>query len=196
MERAQAHTLEAFAAGMLLLGSVIFALQVTTVTPLTASTASQHIENQQGAVANGVLATAAENGNLRPAVLYWNASGGEFHGAPVKGTYPLGGPPLPFGQTLNETFSGRGIAFNVNVEYLDTGRNVRTEEMVRLGTPSDNAVVAARTVTLYDDDVLYDPSGEPTDTTLNETASFYAPDAAPNSSVYNVIRVEVVVWRM
>jgi len=59
-DRAQAHTLEAFAAAILLVAALTFALQATAVTPLSASTSNQHIENQQRAVATDLLATSAE----------------------------------------------------------------------------------------------------------------------------------------
>lgn len=193
--RGQAHTLEAFTASLLLIGAVLFALQVTAVTPLTASTSSQHIENQQLQVANGLLDSAVSNGSLREAVLYWNDTAGEFYGVDdQEGTYTTGGPSgLVFGDMLNRTFRERGIAFNVNVWYVTTGGSLRREQMVESGNPSDNAVSARRTVTLYDDDRLTSPVSNGT---VSESNTFYAPDAAPDSGVYNVLRVEVVVWRM
>lgn len=197
MDRGQAHTLEAVAAAVLVLSSVVFALQVTAVTPLTASTSSQHIENQQGAVADGVLAAASENGSLKPTLLHWNESADAFHGASAMGTYTNGGPPTAFGHTLNGTFLDRGIAFNVNLHYLQDADSRRTKRLVHFGGPSDNAVVATRTVTLYDDDRLYDADGNRTDTMLREPdADLYAPDVDSGTGVYNVVVVEVVVWRM
>lgn len=195
MVRAQAFTLEAVTASLLLVAAVVFALGATALTPLSASTASQHVENQQGALAAGTLDAAEANGTLAPTVLYWNDSGGRFHGASAEGYYPNSGPPTAFGARLNRTFADRSIAFNVNVLYV-SGGEVRREPLVRLGTPSDNAVTATRRVTLTDDDVLRAPGGEPTDVPLSNASTFYAPDAAPSSPLYNVVRVEVVVWRM
>jgi len=216
--RGQAHTLEAVAGAVLLLAGVVFALQSSVVTPLTASTASQHIENQQSAVAEGLLEAAKDNGTLQQAVLYYNNSStcpeGGFHNTtcPNGGGVPYanGGPPLRFGDSLNETFLDRGIAFNVNVNYVGANGDVRTEQMVYVGRPSDNAVTVRRSFTLFDDDRIYLPNGSKSQMTLNETKrvdscaaangdtcrQFYAPDAAPNSTVYNVIQVEVIVWRM
>ena len=195
--RGQAHTLEGFAAALLLVASVVFALQVTAVTPLTASTSSQHIENQQAGVARGLLASAVHNESLEPALLSWNESGGTFHDATADGYYALGGPKgLTFGRMLNRTFRDRGIAVNVNIQYLSADRNRRTVRLVYMGVPSDNSVTVTRMVTLQDDDVLYNAEGDPTDTTLTGATGFYAPDAAPDSPVYNVLSVEVVTWRM
>lgn len=193
--RGQAHTLEAFAAATILLASIVFALQVTAVTPLTASTSSQHIENQQEAVATGLLASAAENGTLEPTVLYINNSTGAFHGNTFEGQYVSGGPPTQLGETLNETFLDRGIAFNLYVHHRTSDRTLRRETLVRMGGPSDNAISARWRVTLYDDDVLYAADNTPTTHTLANSTTFYASDVSPGP-LYNVLEVEVVVWRM
>lgn len=192
--RAQAFTLEAFTASLLLIGSIIFALQVTAVTPLTASTSSQHIENQQQQVASGLLDAAVSNGSLREAVLYWNESGGQFDGArPDDGYYASGGPPTTFGAMVNRSLRDRGLAFNVNIWYVTSSDTLKREQLVHLGTPSDNAVSARRTVVLYDDHTLTSPASSDE---LSATTTFYASDVSADSGVYNVLRVEVVVWRM
>jgi hypothetical protein len=193
MDRAQAHTLEAIAASVLLVTSLLFALQVTAVTPLTGSTSSQHIENQQEALAEGVLAVEAANESLKATLLYWNDTSQTWHGAP-RGSYPLGGPPTALGGVLNATFIEQGIAFNVNAYYVRDGERRRVQ-IVYLGEPSDHASVATTLVTLYDDDELLDASGAPTGTTLAETDGFYATDVS-ETNVYNVVQLEVVAWRM
>jgi hypothetical protein len=193
--RGQAHTLEAFAAATILLASIVFALQVTAVTPLTASTSSQHIENQQEAVATGVLAAAAENGTLESTLLFVNNSSGRFHGDTFGGVYVSGGPTTTLGERLNETFLDRGIAFNLYVHYATSAERLRRQTIVRMGGPSDNAISARWTTTLYDDDVLHDVDETATDHTLENSTTFYAGDQHPGP-LYNVLEVEVVVWRM
>jgi hypothetical protein len=198
MRRGQAHTLEAFAASVLVLSSLAFALGVTTVTPLTASTSSQHIENQQGATAEGVLAAARDAGTLKPTLLYWNESAGTHHDPDYQGAYTGPGDPprTTLLATLDRAFLSRGVAANLNVYYLQNG-NRRRHRVLRYGVPSDNAASATLTVTLLDRDRLYGPDGRRngTDGRL-DAASFYAPDASPEAGVYNVVVVEVVVWRM
>ena len=196
MSRGQAHTLEAFVAATVLLASVTFALQVTAVTPLTASTSSQHIENQQASVAQGLLDAAAENGSLKRTALLSNVS-------PVReDNYVAGGPPTVFGAMLNDTFSDRGIAFNVDiytVQENQQGKSLTRIELVHMGQPSDHAVSASRLVTLMDDDVLHeseDGVAVPTNTTLDSASSFYLDERHPGDPVWTVVKVEVVVWRM
>lgn len=202
--RAQAHTLEAVAAGLLVISGVAFALQVSAVTPLTGSTSNQHIENQQAYEAGSLLAAEAANGSLSDTLRYWNATAGRFHGATDEG-YTGGGPPTPFGTALDETFLDRGIAYNVEISYVAPGPNgsVSTANasrkrirLVNLGEPTEHATVVSRLVTLRDDDPLLDASGEPTGVTLAANGTYFAPDAAPESGLYNVVEIEVVLWRI
>lgn len=194
--RAQAHTLEAVAAAGLLLASVLFALQATALTPLSASTSSQSLESQGAQAADGVLAAAAANGSLDRSLRYVNASNGTFHDTGRRGYYVSGGPPTALGTVLNRTLHQRGYAYNVNVHYVSVGGERRTEQLVHFGAPTDQASAVSRTVTLYDDDPLLDADGEPTNTTLADAETFYAPDRSPTSRLYAVVRVEVVVWRL
>jgi len=193
--RAQAHSLEAFVASLLVLSGVVFALQMTAVTPLSASTSNQHIGNQQHAAASDVLDVAAANGTLREAVVYWNTSEEEFDRS-SDGVYSNGGPPNAFGRALNETFGERRTAFNVRISWYDANRTGRNSmSMVDMGAPSDDAVVATRTVVLYDETPL---SARSTSTVSDAAANgtFYAPDTDPNQRLFNVVEVRVIVWRI
>jgi hypothetical protein len=194
MDRAQAHTLEAITASLILISSLVFALQVTAVTPLTGSTSSQHIENQQAAAAEGVLASAAESGTLKPTLLYWNESADNWHNATTDG-YVQGPPQTTFGDTLEGMFLDRGIVFDLTLYYIDDDGERQREPIVDLGEPSDHASTARRTVTLADDDPLYEHGESASDTTLSN-ASYLVPDADPDQTLYSVVEVELVVWRM
>jgi len=193
-QRGQVHTLEAVIASLLLVSSIVFALQMTAVTPLSASTSSQQIETQQDANARGVLASAVENGSLRKTVLFWNASGEAFHNASDVGYYRQA-PPTAFGDALEEAFGSRGVAYNVRAVYITSSDERRTRRIVFQGEPSDNAARATRTIVLNDDARLYDETGARTATEVSD-ADYFATDARPDGNVYNVIRVEVVVWRI
>lgn len=195
-DRGQAHTLEGIAAAILVLASVIFALQVTAVTPLTASTASQHIENQHQGAAAGLLSTADANGDLRSTLLYWNTTNSTFHNSGNDSFYTTGGPPTAFGESLNVTFEENGIAFNVNLLYLTSDGDQRERQLVNLGRPSDHAIVVRSSVPIYDDDEILAADGSSTGTTVENASSFYADDIDPESNLYNVVKVEVVIWRM
>ncbi|MFC6757647.1 MULTISPECIES: DUF7288 family protein [Haloarcula] len=193
--RGQAHTLEATVAGLLMLSSLIFALQMTAVTPLSASTSSQHIENQQGETGQGVLAVAAEAGALKPAVLYWNNSSARHHNVGAQRYYTRGPPENRFGAMLERAFDENGIAYNVYFRFQAADGDDITREYIYSGVPTDNAVTATHTVTLWDDDPLYEEDGTPSSTRLNtENMTYPIPDTGDN--LYNTVRVEVVAWRI
>ena len=191
-DRGQAYTLEAIIAAVLLISSLVFALQVTAVTPLSASTSNQHIENQQRASAAGVLTAAQEAGVLKDAVLFWNDSKAEYHDADRVTFYTNQYPPNEFGNITERAFDGRGLAVNVLI-YYNTSED--PSRMVYRGEPSDNAISASRTVTIYDDDELTAPGPTKTASTA-DNFSDVVPDDPNSNDVYNVVRVEVVVWRM
>ena len=190
--RGQAYTLEAVIASLLLVSSLVFALQVTAVTPLSASTSNQHIENQQRASASGVLTAAQEAGALKDAVLYWNDSAEEYYDAERLTYYTNSYPPNEFGNITERAFDGRGLAVNVLVYHNESEEPSR---MVYRGEPSDNAVSASRTVTIYNGSELAAPG---TSTTVENATSFdeVVPYDGTGGTVYNVVRVEVTVWRM
>jgi len=196
MSRAQAHTLEAVIASLMLLSSLVFALQMTAVTPLSASTSSQHIENQQEATGNGVLVAAAEADALKPAILYWNNTGEEFHGVAGQEKYYTSGPPdNTFGRMLERSFNQQGIAYNVYLKFTSpSGENV-IRPYIYNGVPTDNAVTATYTVALTDDDPLYDAAETKTETTLGDPGSTY-PVQDTGQRHYNTVRVEVIAWRI
>jgi hypothetical protein len=192
VNRGQAHTLEAVVAALLLLSSMVFAMQITAVTPLSASTSNQHIENQQQASAAGILSISAENGALVDSILYWNSTGERFHDGTINGYYTRT-MPTKFGRTLERSFGDRGIAYNVYLSYnTATGKVVR-DKMIYRGEPSDNAVMASRSVALTNESRLRTEDMGAGDR-INES-NFYAPKVSSNG-YYNTVRVEVVVWRI
>ena len=192
--RGQGHTLEGIAAALLVVSSIAFALQVTAVTPLTASTASQHIETQYERGSTGLLAIAAANDQIKPTLLYWNDTEVTFHDASDRGYY-IGVPPnTSFGETLEGAYGLTGVAYNVDVIYSTSDGSLEERRLVHYGEPSDTAVTVRRTVVLYDTDRLRDSNGEVTDRTVSES-HYFAPDAA-DGHLYNVVDVEVTIWRM
>ena len=199
-DRGQAHTVEAFIAALLLISGLLFAMQATAVTPLSASTSNQHIENQQRAVAHDLLSTAAEDGTLKESVLYWNASDeGSFQDSPEAGYYTSAGSQTEFLESLNHTLQERRIAYNVRVRaHNTTGEpSVRTTPMVQMGQPSNNAVTASRTVTLYETDQLSVENGETlTNIEDDPDKAFYAPNTDDDSQLYNRLEVRITTWRM
>jgi len=195
--RGQAHALEAVIGSLLLLTGVLVAMQISVVTPLSASTSSQFIENQQQAEAHGVLANAAETGWLKKSVVYWNETESSYFDDEGADGYSSE-DPIPadnaFGQRLSETFLDEGIAYNVYFVY-EGGSELKQRPFIYRGVPSDKSVTATRTVTIMTTDRLVAEDGSPQATTVEGSSSFYMTDADASSPVYKVVTVKVIAWR-
>ena len=195
-DRGQAFTLEAVTAAIVLLVAVGFALQMTAVTPLSASTSSQHLENQLQSTGEGLLASTDESGELKEAVLYWDHEEEEFHNSSEVEAYYLGqSPDNDFGNVVDKVLGERNIAYNIYVHFQDDDGNVETQQMVGQGQPSDHAVSASRTVELTKDDRLVEEDGSSGEKLRNVAGDFYVEENSGDLH-YNLVRVEVVAWRI
>lgn len=196
-DRGQAFTLEAFVAAILLVATVAFALQAVSISANTAGVSESELRGQHAGLAEGLLNRAAEQGTLTTALVYWNESTGEFHGADDEGYYVSSSQNTSFGESMEATLDDAKIRYNVDLYYRDEDGEWQMQRLVESGTPTDDAVRAVETVTLYDDTHLVDEDGEPHENTTLEAVSedFYAPNVDEERSLYNVVRVEVVVWR-
>ena len=197
--RGQALSFEGIAAAILLLSAVGFAIQVTAVTPLSPSTSSQHVENQIQSAGEGTLDSAAQSGALQEAVLFWDPGEAEFHNSGNNSAHYQGQPPstLSLSDTLNQTFSDRNIAYNIIIHY-HTDDGMKEQLLVEQGRTSDHAVSASRLVVLRDDDRLVRANGSAGQPVGSLTTEFYADPVGDlgTESIYNVLRVEVVAWRI
>lgn len=203
-DRGQAFTIEGITASLVLLTAVLLAVQAVVVTPTTRGTVDEDVRSNLRQQADDVLAlsSAAEDQDLSTLLRYWEPDGRTFAGAenPEVG-YGLDTPPTRLGALLNGTFTQQGYLYNVEVIYRtdDPGESGRLT-MVKRGFPDENAVVASRTVTLYDDDTLTGPGSGPatlreydTDLTDGDDGYYPIPDAV-DGPVYNVVEVRVIVW--
>lgn len=197
-------------AAILLLATVAFGLQVVSISSNTASPADAELGDQNAGLASGVLDAAVANDTLDRSLRYWNQTNGSFHRAderPEDGGHYIARLPQhaeapAFGPALDRPFAGRQVRYNVDLYYENASGNgsVGHQPLVESGTPGDGAVRVVETVTLYDHDRLLAENGSRENATLGAVAddpevTFYAPDASPDGPLYNVIRIEVVLWK-
>lgn len=199
--RGQVHTLEAVSAAVLILTGVVFAQAVTAVTPMTASTASQHAENQQGELAKGFATIMNEDNTMKKTLLYWDNSNQKFHNS--KGStiyYTVDTPGSDFGQEVRDHFISRGLGVRVDlVYYRETGGELERVETpyIDFGTPSDHAYTTTETIALYDSDTLVNEDGTRSSVALEDGSStFFMEDIDPDSELYNIVEVRITIWRI
>lgn len=201
-DSAQAFTLEGFIGSMLILTAVLFALQSVIITPTTAGTVDRDVQSQHQTEADDILQQAKNNGTLKHLVLNFDEDGEEFNGTQRTDIgYGATPPPTEFGENLNATFNQRGQVYNVIVEYRGvsnetshTGIDSVSRNMVYRGVPSDNAIVASETVTIFDDDPMPNYDGTVQEAANASDYDFPVSDTEPNSPVFTVVEVRVVVW--
>lgn len=188
------HTLEAIIAAMIMVGIIIFAVQATSLTPLTSSTANAHIEAQLQSMGQDMLNTLSyssygEDSQLKEDIENWDGN-----------EYVWNGSAYQIFDSENETLQNssladvllmvavpRGIAHNVHFGWVDENGILRDRRYIYNGEPSDNAVIISKKILLSDNDV-------------GNTSTFYAntsiPDADSVTDFYNIVDVRMTLWRM
>jgi len=210
-ERGQVYTLEGIFAALVVVLSVLFAIQTSAgVAGPSASGAPERDSNHVRHVVTELDETA-----LRTAALSWSSQEDGFHCSPDEKTFYAGSattgtcslspgdphssavPPNALGTAL-EAALGEQYRYNVIVRYHTTGA-IERQRMVFQGQPGDEAVRSRTTVLLENDDQFRDASGAPTGTRLRDDPDrLYAPPSdgdATDDDPYNLLGVEVVVWR-
>lgn len=195
-DRAQTVTLEAVVASLLIIAAVAFALQAVAISSNTADVGDAETRAQHSGIAQGILDRAAENGQLRTTIVYWDEERQEFLGEPDEDGFFRGTTPnTTFGAAL-ESLEQQHRTVNVRLTYLNETGELASQPLVESGTPPTDAIRVSRTVTLYEDTPLVDKneSARENATLAVVEEDFFAPNAAPDDHIYNVIRVEVVIW--
>jgi hypothetical protein len=190
-DRAQMHTLEGVAAATIMLLVIVYAIDATSMTPLTSSTANVHVETELQVIGQDILGTTdyAEpgyNSKLKNDILTWN--GTEYIWSGTKYIEKGGTANLTNNLTniLNATLIGQGIAHNVELTFLfENGTSYSTEKMIYDGNPSENAVIVSRKIVLYDGDIN---KSKYSNNPIN--------DIDPSTSLYNIVDVKLILWRM
>lgn len=202
-DRGQAFTLEALIGSILILTAVLFALQAIVITPTTAGTIDRDVAEQRVGQADDALQIAASEDELSHMVRYFNGTTDD--GDPVPAGADENGysreegiPPAVagrFGAILNEAFGGQ--QYNVEVIPLEPNGNRDADNATSFfsqGDPTNQAVSASMTVTLYDDQTLTAP-GERDTTLADADENLYPfPNVDDTEAIYNVVEVRITVW--
>ncbi len=191
-EKAQMHTLEGVAAATIMLLVIVYAIDATSMTPLTSSTANVHAEAELQVLGQDILSALdyAEPGyssKLKYDVLNW--TGDEYIWTATNYTQLKAGQINQSNNLINnltgilkDALVKQGIAHNVALTFLaDNGSSFSSKNMIYNGNPSDNAVIVSRKIVLQDSD---NPAGG----TIK--------DIDPSTNLYNVVDVKLILWRM
>ncbi|SMH41231.1 hypothetical protein SAMN06264941_1615 [Methanohalophilus portucalensis FDF-1] len=189
----QLHTLEAIMAAIVMIGVLIFAVQATTITPLTSSTANAHIESQLYTLGQDMVMALDhsqydQDSQLKKEIIGW--SGDEYvwnathYKSRANGSDTISGP---VNELLQQTLVAKGIGHNMEFTFRLDSENTLTSPYIYNGDPSDNAVIVSRKVVLSNNDIANTSSFE------NRTS---IPDMDNTTDFYNIVDVKLTMWRM
>jgi len=193
-EKAQLHTLEGVAAATLILLVIIYAIDATSMTPLTSSTSNAHVQSELVALGQDILNTLdyeepGYNSKLKNDILNWDGNQYIWNGYDYildGGTNYLNNSNLS--SILKKTLISQGIAHKVEIVYLiNSSNNIITsapDKMIDAGIPSNNAVIVSRKIVLQD-----------TDCTGGGCNSGKYLDIDPSTNLYNIVDIKLILWR-
>ena len=193
-EKAQLHTLEGVAAATLILLVIVYAIDATSMTPLTSSTASAHIETELQMLGQDILNSLdynepGYNSKLKDDILEWEGNQYLWNGYDYienGGSDYLQNSSL--GETLKSVLVRNGIAHKVELTYLIISGNTTMPSapvtMIDAGVPSHNAVIVTRKIVLQD-----------TDCTDECDEEKMIGDIDPSTELYNIVDVRLILWR-
>ncbi len=190
-EKAQLHTLEGVAAATILLLVIIYAIDATSMTPLTSSTSNVHVESELRALGQDILNTMdytepGYNSNLKNDIITWNGNEYIWSGSGYlmkdNSAFNL---TNNLTVTLNNTLIKQGIAHNVELTYIENSTLLpNNRNMIYNGDPSTSAVIVSRKIVLQDAEVPTDANNP-----------IYGKDIDPSTGLFNIVEVKLVLWR-
>lgn len=195
-DKAQLHTLEGVAAATTMLLVIVYAIDATSMTPLTSSTANLHVETEIALLGQDILgaldyAEPGYNSKLKNDLATWNGKTYIWNGTRYmengNASYLQNNLTNNLTNILNPTLTAQGIAHNVELIFLtDNGTSFSSAlSMIYNGNPSDNAVIVSRKLTLHDGDI---------NTTKYPGNPIEKID--PSTNLFNIVEIRLTLWRM
>ena len=192
-EKGQMHTLEGVAAATIMLLVIVYAIDATSMTPLTSSTANVHVETELQVLGQDILgaldyAEPGYNSKLKNDVLGWDGKQYIWNGTKYLEKGIASDPQKNLTNNLTNNFKytliPQGIAHSVELTFLtNNGTSLLTQKMIYNGNPSDNAMIVSRKIVLHNSD-------NPNNNNLLLT------DIDPSTDLYNIVDVKLILWRM
>jgi hypothetical protein len=188
------HTLEAVMAALIMVGVIVFAVEATSLTPLTSSTANAHIEAQMQTMGQDMLnalsyAPYGHDSALKSDVMNWDGTEFVWNGTAYESRASTN--ITLTNSNLADMFAfitiPRGIAHNIHFTWINEEGVFIARPYIYNGDPSDNAVIVSKKVVLSDYEV-------------GNVSSFAAntgiPDIDNSTAFYNIVNVKMTLWRM
>lgn len=194
-ESGQMHTLEGIMSAGIMIMVMVFVVQGTSLTPLSSSSTNQHVQLELMNLGQDLLTTLDYNAGtnsispLKKSILSWNGMEYVWDGSryvDVASKSVIMNNDLT--QTLNFALNGWGIAYDVEVIYIDFRGNVTSKKMIWNGNPSENSISVSKVVAIHNSDISR------YNTKFGEQTGI--PDLDTTTDFYNLLDVKLTLWRM
>lgn len=181
------HTVDAIVMALILFASLGVAYSIA---PSGGDVDERMAEQQLESDGEDLIEISAQNGTLEDSILYWDDSAGKWLNSGSNGEYVVPPDDHPLNTTIS-ILENRGLSYGITVEYVGSSGQTEQTRMVHQGAPNADPVVISETITIQNEDNLVGPDS---DTTVENSSSFYAPNAF-DSSTYNIITIRVLIWK-
>lgn len=193
-DKAQMYTLEGISAAAIMFLILLYAIDATSLTPLTSSTANVHVESELQLLGQDILSALdytepGYDSRLKSDVSNWTGYTYVWNGRSY--IDPLNLSRANLSNNLTRVFEKvlvkQGIAHNVELTYLASDGVNQTylvsSDMINNGDPSDNAIIVSRKIVLHNNNI-------------NETNLPLIMDIDRATDLYNIVDVKIILWRM
>jgi len=207
-DRGQAYTIQGVIGAILIASALVVGLQAVDISPWTDDSTDDRAEALR-VQTQDLLAAASDRDALRIGATCIDGDGnGTPHPAVAAGTEANETERDAFGTLLNRTLTDTSTAYRVSLEYnASAGGAVESTPLTPDRAETRSSVSVTRQVVLTDSDRIHefdDDRGKcvPVRTGNNTLgardadpdASVYVDDQHPDSDLYAIVRVKVVVW--
>lgn len=194
----QMHTIEGLMAAIIMMLVLVLVVKGTAITPLTSSSTNEHVQVELADMGSDLLtsldynvANPAGASPLKYSILGWNGDQFVWNSTCFKdinnNIIILDESTNSLAHALNFTFNRYGIAYDVEVIYLDDNGTAVVKKMIWNGDPSDNSVTVSKIIALHNSDSTTAP---------NFFINTGIPDLDNSTDFYNLLNVRLTLWRM
>jgi hypothetical protein len=191
-DKGQMHTIEGVMAALIMLLVLVLVVKSTAITPLSSSTTNKHVQLELMNMGNDLLSSLDYTANpndistLKVSVLDWDGDEYIWSGQVYRSTNGTRILDNDLTRDLNFTFTSYGVAYDVEVIYLDGNNTAIEKPMIWNGDASDNSITVTKVIALHNSDVNAYPAFKNTG----------IPDIDQKTDFYNMVNVRLTLWRM
>jgi hypothetical protein len=180
-------------AAIIMVSVVVFAVQATSLTPLTSSTANTHIETQLQTMGYDIMDSLdhseyGQESRLKTDLLDWSGHVYIWNGSSyVSKSNQSKQLNNSISKMLEKILIKRGIAHNMHFTYIKDDGNRAKSSYIYNGEPSDNAIIVSRKIVISNPDI--------SDTSKFSSKSGIK-DLNNSTDFYNIVDIQLTLWRI